>query len=188
MTLAEPIIRRWTRDEYYRLSDGGYFQNQRVQLINGEILQMPPQGYPHGQAYLNSLHILYSVFGADFIRPQMPLNVPGESDPEPDLAVTEYPRQHYKDHPTKAVLVVEISDTSIYLDRRKAGLYAAAGVPDYWIVNLNTRRIEVFRRPIQDQSHDFGHRYSDTSELGEAEVISPLLRPETKIPVKDLLD
>jgi len=188
MTLLEPTTRRWTRDEYYRLAGEGWFSGQRVQLINGEILQMPPQGYPHAQAYLNTIGIVNKIFGSDFVRPQLPLNVPGDSDPEPDVAVTEYPKTHYRDHPATAALIVEIADSSVYLDRRKANLYATAGVQDYWIVNLTTRRLEVFRNPIADQSQDFGHRYAETFELSEAEVISPLARTEAKIQVKDLLD
>src|SRR5580704_991463 len=107
MTLAEPKIRRWTREEYYRLADGGYFNGQRVQLINGEIVQMAPQGHPHSRSLILVRGALADIFGLRRIREQMPLNVPGESDPEPDLAVTEHPVEHYTAHPTSAVLVVE---------------------------------------------------------------------------------
>jgi Uma2 family endonuclease len=188
MTITEPKTRFWSRAEYYRLAKEGWFSGQRVQLINGEILQMPPQGYPHAQAYLNTIGILNGVFGSDFLRPQLPLNVPGESDPEPDVAITEHPKTYYRDHPVTAILVVEIADSSVYLDRRKANLYATAGVQDYWVVNLNTRRLEVFRKPVADSSQDFGHRYAEAFELAEAEIVSPLARPAAKIQVKALLD
>jgi Uma2 family endonuclease len=188
MTLAEPKTRRWTREEYYRLAEQGYFSGQRVQLLEGEILHMAPQGYPHAEAYLSTVKILTAIFGPDSIRPQLPLNVPGESDPEPDVAVTKIPRGRFKDHPTTAAVVVEIADSSIYLDRRKAGLYAAAEVPEYWIVNLNTGRLEVFRTPVADQTVEFGHRYAENFELSENDLVSQLNKPDTKIRVKELFE
>jgi Uma2 family endonuclease len=186
MTLAEPTTRRWTRGEYYRLADEGWFAGQRVQLIDGEIIQMAPQGYPHANALMLMKRALSGIFDQDCIRPQMPLNVPGESDPEPDFAVTEQRFDQFHGHPTTAVLVIEIADSSIRLDRRKAGLYAKAGVADYWIVNTNSRKLEVFRQPIADAREEFGHRYAEKFDLDETGVIAPLAAPDAKISVKEL--
>jgi Uma2 family endonuclease len=186
MTLAEPQVRRWTRDEYYRLAEEGWFAGERVLLIKGDILRMAPQGHPHAKGILNVFSYLQSVFGAAHcVRPQMPLNLFQDSDPEPDIAVTEHPMSWYKDHPTGAMLVVEVSDSSIHLDRRKAGLYAAAGIPEYWILNLNSRKLEVFRSPIADPSNEFGHGSSETLQLGESDMIAPTAKPDARIAVKE---
>jgi Uma2 family endonuclease len=188
MTLAEPQTRRFSRDEYYRMAEQGYFAGQRVQLIDGEIIQMPPQKYPHAHAYLVANQFVTRVFGVDRIRPQLPLNVPGESDPEPDVAVTERPYDQYRDHPVTAIFVIEIADSSKYLDRRKASLYAAAGVPEYWIVNIGDRKIEVFRKPIPDTSSEFGFRYTENREYLEDDLISPAAKPDATIQVKKFFE
>lgn len=185
-TIKEPRTRRWTRDEYYRLAGEGWFAGQRVQLIEGEIIQMPPQGHAHARGILLVQRALAGIFGLDHIRSQMPLNIPGESDPEPDLAVIEHTIERYSDHPATAVLVVEVADSSILLDRRKAGLYAMAGVADYWIVNVDARCMEIFRQPVTDSEQEFGHRFAEHFELDETGVISPLAAPGSKISVKSL--
>jgi len=183
MTIAEPITRRWTRAEYYRLAEEGWFTGQRVQLIDGEILQMAPQGHSHARTVILATRALSAIFPSDRMRSQMPLNVPGESDPEPDLAITEESIDVYVDHPGSAILVVEVADSSIHLDRRKAGLYALAGVPDYWIINVNARRLEIFRKPLLDPQQEFGARYAEQFELDHGGAIAPLAAPNSKIEV-----
>ena len=189
MTLADLKTQRWTRDEYYRLAEEGWFTGQRVQLLKGEIVPMPPQGHAHYRAIYQIAAYLESVFGdKHWVRPQGPMNALEDSEPEPDVAVTEHDVKWYKEHPASALLVVEVADSSIYLDRRKAGLYAAAGVPEYWILNLNSRKLEICRAPVPDQSNEFGHAYSANLEIGENDFVSPLAKPDAKILVKDFLE
>jgi Uma2 family endonuclease len=189
MTLAEPIVRRWTRAEYYRLADEGWFTGQRVQLLRGEIVQMPPQGHPHSMGIFRVSRFLQMAFGdRHWVRIQMPLNVLEDSEPEPDVAVTQQPAESYHNHPTSALIVVEISDSSILLDRRKAGLYSAARIPEYWIVNLAARRLELYRQPVADEKQEFGYRYAEIGALGEDETIAPLARPDAKILVKKFFE
>ena len=102
--------------------------------------------------------------------------------------MTERPAESYRDHPNTALIVVEVSDSSLGLDRRKAGLYAAAGVPEYWILNLVARRLEVHRHPVADAEQEFGHRYEQVSALGEDQTIAPLARPEAKILIKKFFE
>src|SRR5437870_4755144 len=123
MTLQanEPTQKLWTREEFYVLAEEGYFRGKRVQLIEGEIIEMAPQGHPHSKtiSYLNRWAIL--AFGDDYtVRVQMPLNASDWSDPEPDIAVVSGPLTAYSDHPQTAALVIEVSDSSVRLDRRKA--------------------------------------------------------------------
>jgi Uma2 family endonuclease len=86
------------------------------------------------------------------------------------------------------LLVVEISDSSLGLDRRKAGLYAAAGVPEYWIVNLAARCVEVFRRPTADASQQFGHRYAEEFAVPETGTIAPAAKPDDEISVRTFFE
>jgi Uma2 family endonuclease len=119
----------------------------------------------------------------------MPLNALDHSDPEPDVAVTVKPPESYsQDHPTTVLLAAEISDSSLRLDRRKAGLYAAAEVPEYWILNLQSRRLEVHRLPVADAKQEFGYRYAEVRELGEDETIAPLARPDAKISIRKFFE
>lgn len=188
LQIAEPQTKRWTRDEYYQLADAGYFQRQRVQLIQGEIIQMSPQKHPHSKAILLADRWLRESFPTPhLIRIQMPLNALDESDPEPDLAVVHGPVERLTDHPTTAIFVIEVSDTSLRLDRRKASLYAAVGVPEYWIVNIEGRCIEVHRQPAPDAAAEFGASYAVTVVAKESELISPIAVPKSQVKVADLL-
>jgi Uma2 family endonuclease len=189
MTLAEPITRRWTKTEYMRLAEEGWFEGQRVQLIRGEIVQMPAQGYRHTKAVMRVFEFLREAFGAKhWVRTQFQVDLSEDSQPEPDVSVAEHELEWYKDHPTTALLVVEVSDTSLRLDRRKAGLYSSAGIPEYWILNLGKRSLEVYRGPVADPKEEFGHRYSDVRELSEAEMVAPLARLDARIQVKKFFE
>ncbi len=188
MTLAEPQIRRWTREEYYRLAEKGWFAGQRVQLIHGEIIQMPALGHFHCKSVLKTEKTIESICGPRrHVRVQMPLDLPDGSQPEPDLAVVSGTLEDYNAHPTTALLVVEVSDTTLRLDRRKTSLYASAGIAEYWIVNLKKRELEVHREPIADSTAEFNSTYGQVMTLGENDTIAPLAHPESKIPVRDLL-
>lgn len=182
--LPEPSTRRWTRREFYRLAEEGWFRGQRVQLIQGEIIEIPPQGHAHTTAVLKTQRFLCAAFDENegyVIRTQMPLNLGRDSDPEPDLAVVRGRIEDYSDHPTTALLIVEVSDTTLRLDRRKAGLYAAAGIAEYWIVNLNERQVEVHRSPQADGE------YAERRVISAGESLAPLGRSTLSIKVMDLL-
>ncbi|MCI0636706.1 MAG: Uma2 family endonuclease, partial [Actinobacteria bacterium] len=152
---VSPPARRWTRDEYYRMAETGILRpDDRVELIDGEILTKSPQRSVDATAVLLSQEALHAAFGAGFdVRPQLPLALGEASEPEPDLAVVPgVPRDYRESHPTTALLVVEVAETSLAFDRGgKQALYARAGIPEYWIVDLVEGTLEVFRSPgIQD--------------------------------------
>lgn len=185
----EPRSKQWTRDEYYRLAEEGYFRGKHVQLVEGEIIQMPPMKHPHALCVMKADTWLRTIFSQPqfLIRIQMPMNALENSDPEPDFAILSGPLEAMTDHPTTALLIIEVSDTSVRLDRRKASLYAAAGVPEYWIINIPKRCIELFRDPIPDESAEFGFRYAQASSLEESASLSPLSMPVATVKVSDLL-
>src|SRR5262245_27044206 len=143
MQLAEPRTRRWTRDEYYQMADLCWFQDQRVELIDEEIIERSPQRNQHSVALLLVEEALRAAFGNGFwIRTQLPLHLASESEPEPDVAVVPGRAREYHEHPTTALLVVEVSDATLGFDsKRKASLYASAHIADYWIVNLADERL-----------------------------------------------
>jgi Uma2 family endonuclease len=188
MTVAAPQDFRFTRDQYYRMSDMGFFQGRRVELIEGEIIQMPAQKNPHALSLTLSDYRIRAAFdGGFFVRVQLPFRVGDLSEPEPDLAVIVGDPRDYRDHPDQAALLVEVADTTLDFDRKRKGpLYAASGVADYWIVNLIDRCVEVYRDPAADPvGGDF--RYASVRTYFSHESIAPLAKPSALVAVKDLL-
>ncbi len=187
-TLHDPTPRRWTREEYYRMGEMGFFQGQRVELIEGEIMVLSPQNWPHTSTVARVGEALHRAFGAGFwVRMQFPLNL-STSDPEPDVSVVAGRIEDYSDHPTTAVLVVEVSESTLHYDRTsKASLYARAGIADYWIVNLVNNQLEVRRDPRPDPSQHYGHGYASLTTLVPPAVLNPLAAPQVSLAVADLL-
>jgi len=179
---------RWTVKQYYQMADLGFFQGKRVELIKGEIVVMSPMKSPHATSIQLVYRLLSRLFSKGFVvRPQLPLSCSRIDEPEPDIAVVEGDIRDYKDrHPRSAILVVEVSDTTLGFDREdKAALYAKNRVGEYWILNLKQRCLEVYRRPVKSKS--LGYAYAQISVLSESESISPLARPKSKIKVSHML-
>ncbi len=183
--------RPWTREEYYRLADLGFFLEQRVELIAGEIIQMPPQKNWHALGITLTEDALRTAFGPGYwVRVQMSLDLTPHSVPDPDLAVIAgSPRTHARaNNPTTSLLLVEVSDSTLAYDRRtKGSLYACAGIADYWILNLADRQLEVYRHPQPDNKARFGFCYTDEIDLGPTDEVSPLALPQARIKIVDLL-
>lgn len=180
---------RWTREEYYRLADAGFFRDRRVMLIEGEILAMSPQNEPHARGITLTDWALAAAFGPGFwVRNQCPLDLGLTSDPEPDLAVVPGSPRTNTARPTTALLVVEVADTSLAYDTgAKANLYAAGGIADYWVVDLANNRLHVFRDPQPDPAAPHGHRYAGRATLDPAASVTPLAAPASPVKVADLL-
>jgi Uma2 family endonuclease len=147
------LRRKINVDEYYRMAeDGRLAPDARVELIEGEIIPMPPIGVDHAwlTSYLwEELH--GALEGLAYVRAQLPVHLTAYTEPQPDLVVAAGPSSAYrKKHPhaDDILLAVEISDTSLRDDRRfKLPLYARSGVPELWIVDVQGLRMEVFRSP-----------------------------------------
>ncbi len=155
--MASPLLGdgRVTRERYWQLvEDGVIGPDDRVELLEGVIVSMAPQNPPHASVVATLTQRLSTVLGRDAsIRIQLPLELGEHSVPEPDVAVVSgQPRDYERAHPTTALLVVEVADSSVLQDRlTKAALYAAAGIEDYWLVNLRSRTVEVYRKPIREE-------------------------------------
>jgi Uma2 family endonuclease len=182
--------RRWTRDEYYRMAEAGIFKpGERVELIDGEVVEkVSPQSPPHANATVVVSEALRAAFHeGHHVRVQVPLLL-GSSEPEPDVAVVAGHPRDFSDHPTAAVLVVEVAQSSLAADRsEKASLYARAGIADYWIVNLVDRRLEVYRDPIELPSAPHGFAYAAATVLLPGQSVRPLARPDAEVAVDALL-
>ena len=191
MAVAVPRVRHWTREDYQKMAEAGVFApGERVELIEGEIVEMTPQNRPHAVAVAVADEVLRPVFGASFhVRPQLPLALGPDSELEPDVAVVRgVAREYLGDHPTTAVLVLEISDTTLDFDRgRKGPLYSRARIPEYWILNLVDRVLEVYRDPGEVPGRPFQYHYGSVRRFGPHESVSPLAAPGRQIRVADLL-
>jgi Uma2 family endonuclease len=181
---------RWTGTEYDRLVQQGHLDHRRVELVNGEILEMSPMSDQHAQGIQLTHYALLSALGLDAytIQIRCPMRFGERSRPEPDVAVIAGTAREVKAHPSTALLVIEVSDSTLAYDREvKAPLYAAEAIADYWIVNLADRCVEVHRRPMPDAVSPDGFRYGDVRVFTAGESIAPLAMPAATIAVDDLL-
>lgn len=180
----------WTAVQYEELGEVGVIgPEERVELIDGEILAMSPQKGLHADDIMYALQALRKRFEPeDHVRCQLPLRSSVHSEPEPDIAVIAGPFEESEGaHPSTALLIAEVSDTTLRFDQReKASLYAAAGVPDYWISDLRNVRLIVFRDPVPDLSARHGFSYRVIKAYGLDEEVAPLARPDRPLKVKDL--
>ncbi|MES1241262.1 MAG: Uma2 family endonuclease [Acidobacteriota bacterium] len=184
MAVAEIEQHRWTRKDYERMVAKGLFEpNAKVELVEGVIYDMAAQGSSHTTGVSLVLQTLSRIFSEDsHVRGQMPLALGRDSEPEPDVAVVLGEiRDYARSHPTTALLVVEVADKSLGHDRqRKLPLYARAGIPEAWILNLRERTLEVYREPAEGL-------YRSRVSLVDEDTVSPLARPEAAIPVSELM-
>lgn len=172
-----------TREEYERMVAAGVFQDRRVELLDGVVYEITPQLSPHAATVMQAYEVLRAILPPGFsIRSQMPLDLGGKSIPEPDLAIVPgMPRDYYAAHPTGALLVVEVADTSPARDRKRKGpIYAKAGIQDYWIVNLAREIVEVYRDAADGT-------YQTRLILRRGDRITPLGFPGATIAIDDLL-
>ena len=187
-TNGEPKTIRWTREQYYRMAELGFFRGKRVELIKGEIIEMSPMKSAHATAVSLAMAVLAESFGKDFVvRPQLPMSFSKTDEPEPDAAVVKGTIRDFTDsHPKTAALVVEVSETTLHYDRtKKASLYAENKIADYWILNLKNRCLEIYREPKKDKK--LGFVYTEIKIITEDETVAPLAAPKAKIKVADLL-
>lgn len=142
-----------TVEEYHKMIDAGIFhEDDRIELINGEIIETSPIGSEHA-GHVNRINKFFNILLGEkaLLTIQNPISIGDTSEPEPDIVVAK-PSDHFysKHHPTPddIYLIIEVADSSVEIDREiKLPLYAEAGIPEYWIVNLVQSQIEVYRSP-----------------------------------------
>lgn len=187
--ISVPQSKRWTVAEFHAIYAEPCFQNRKMILVEGEILEMPNPNPPHDVSLGLSEIALRILFGQGFwIRGQMSLILGASTDPLPDLAVVAGSPRDFMVQPRTALLVVEISDSTLAYDTRdKANLYAAAGIQDYWVVDLVHRALIVFRDPAPDGAQVFGAAYRSKTTLDTSKTISPLAATTGQLCVAELL-
>jgi Uma2 family endonuclease len=190
MTTYPTRGRRWTRAEYDRLVDLGVFdEDERIELLDGQLMVREPQGSRHGVAIELADSALRAALGPGWrVRVQLPIALDERSAPEPDLSVVAGdPRDGRHEHPSRPALIIEVSESTLGLDRDVKGpLYARGGVPEYWIVNLVSETLEVYRDPEPEPATGMW-RYATGRVLDAAGVAAPFAAPAARIRVADLL-
>ncbi len=178
---------RWTVEQFHALGDLGCFEGRRVWLNDGVIVEEGPMNPPHRIALELTDGVLRAVFGAGWrVCVQMPLVVGPGTDPEPDIAVVAGSVRGTTGHPTTAALVVEVADSSLNDDVTvKAEKYATAGILDYWVVDVDGRRLLVFRDPAPIP--DGGAAYRTKLTFAPPGAVAPLAAPTSPVAVADLL-
>jgi len=180
MRRTEARVRPLRRAEFDQLIALGLFARERVELVNGELIDRGPQGGSHASTITRLVRLLVPRLSRNVeARIQMPFAAGPASEPEPDLALV-LAGDYEIDHPTSALLVIEVSDTSLEYDQTvKAALYAKARVPEYWLVNLATLSIEVRRLPMRGQ-----YTRVRTAQIGD--TLRPVALQRLTVPVADV--
>jgi Uma2 family endonuclease len=180
--LAPQTIRGLSRNEYDRMVQLGMFGNERIELLRGALVTMSPQSVRHSRVTGWFARELVLALGRDWcVLSHSPYAAGEDSEPEPDISVSRE-GDPVADHPSNAVLIIEVSYSSILIDRRiKAPIYAEAGVPEYWIVNVTDDElsVEVHTGPTPD-----GYRH--VKVLHENDVLRPTLLPGVELAVRDI--
>lgn len=181
---------RWNIAQYRELYKTGLFCNMKTMLIRGEVYAMTMPLPPHDTAMgLTDLWLRKVFSNGCHVRCQMGFDIGLDNDPGPDFAVVSGSvRDYSKKTPTSALLIVEVSDSTLTLDMTtKAELYATAGVPEYWIVDLVNNQLLVYRDPVPLPVGLGATAYRSYRAYGPDETVAPLAAPTSIVKVADLL-
>ncbi|MBD2508782.1 Uma2 family endonuclease [Nostoc muscorum FACHB-395] len=179
-------LRLWTVEEYHRMAEAGIFgADERVELLEGKIIWMIAKGKAHRSAVGRTDRLLQnSLRNRAWVCIQDPVKLNARSEPEPDIAVVKVDPLDYADHhptPKEVYLIIEVADSSLKLDCEiKAKAYSQAGITDYWVLDVVSRQLHVFREPTQNG-------YQNEVILAEDATISPLEFPDLSITVLEML-
>jgi Uma2 family endonuclease len=179
------ITAKWTVDDYHQILATGILDERSVELLNGEIVEMVPEGEFH--AYSSDEageYLIYLLGNRAKVRQGKPITFPdSNSEPEPDIAIVQRLGEVYQQHhpyPDNIYWVIEYSDSSLKKDLEvKTKLYATAGIPEYWILNLKQRCLIVFRAPVLGQYQ--------SRQVYETGIVTSLAFPELPISLARLL-
>jgi len=180
----------WTRETYRRAWEMGLFGESKVELVYGEVIEKMPVKTPHATVIRLLQGALLQIFTSGYVVDiQLPFVAADESEPEPDAAVMSgWPSDFIEHHPDTALLVVEVSDSTLAYDLgTKATLYAQSHVPEYWVADINAGLLHVHRGPMASPSFEGGYGYQSIVRLTRGDEVSPLTNASASIRVADLL-
>jgi Uma2 family endonuclease len=179
-------LRLWTVEEYHRMAEAGIFgADERVELLEGKIIWMIAKGTAHRSAVGRTDYLLKNrLANRAWVSIQDPVKLNERSEPEPDVAVVKIDPLDYADHhptPAEVYLIIEVADSSLKLDcETKSKAYSKAGITDYWVLDVVSRQLHVFRQPTEDG-------YQSEEIFGSDRTISPLEFPDLQIGVFEML-
>ena len=186
MAIVNPTKHLTNLDEWRRLGEANIFPPEsRLELINGEILEMAPIGFNHS-GHLNRINKLFAgLIPHDVILSvQKPLQLGDLSEPEPDFMLLKPNADFYSSrHPNAndVLLLIEVADSSLTFDQnQKLRLYALHGIPEYWLLNLNDSSLEVYRKPN-------GEVYAEKTTLRAGDILTLSQPPEISLSIADIL-
>lgn len=180
------ITAKWTVEDYHRMITAGILTGRHVELIKGEIVEMAPGGEPHAYSSDEAGEYLIYLLGTRAkVRQAKPITLlESNSEPEPDISIVQRLGRDYRQHhpyPENVFWLIEYANSSLNKDTEvKTRLYAAAGIPEYWVINLKKMQLIVFRLPTNN-----GYQSKETLVEG---VVSPLAFPDIEIVVERLLN
>ena len=182
----DPPRKRWTREECEVMAKSG-LDLERLELIDGDLISRMSKNRPHVNTLWTLLNWLIQTFGFDYVQQEAPINVApfdnSTNEPEPDLSVVRKPYREFRTAnpgPADLNLVIEISDSSLDFDlRKKAQLYARAGIIEYWVVDVNRQRLIVHRDPSAGA-------YKSITEYAGSEQVTPLAAPQSALTVESI--
>jgi Uma2 family endonuclease len=173
---------RLTRKHVYCLLKAGLLEEGKTELLQGDLVEKVSQNKPHATCSRRMTATLEDIFGREYIAVASPVIIDDYNEPEPDIFVTYQSFLSYAENPTadQVRLVVEISHSTLSYDRNgKALLYAKAKIPEYWIVNVEEKSVEVFRQPSETG-------YKQMQRLTTDQSFAPLSHPDTTISISSL--
>ncbi len=175
---------RWTRADYDRVIEtGGFGPDDRIELLDGDLWAMTPTGSLHSTAVLLVQKALRDTLASDFhVRGEQPVAIDDVSQPQPDISVVDGDiRDYAHKHPDTALLLVEVSDSTLSHDRgAKLVVYARNKIPEYWLLDLKASCLDVYREPS-------GTTYLSRITLTVRDTVAPLCDPDANIAIADLL-
>lgn len=176
---------KWTIDEYHRMVDAGILSSRKVELLRGQIVEMPPEEEPHAYCSHEAGEYLANLFGDGVtIRQAKPITLPNDSEPEPDIAIVQRLGREYREHhpyPENIFWLIEYANTSLEKDlETKSKIYAKAGIQEYWVVNLKKLHLVIFREPSDEE---YATKFTLT-----AGTIQPLAFPNVNIEVNKIIN
>ena len=179
-------LRQISVQDYHRMAESGILRSdERVELLEGQIIKMAAKGTAHSAAVTRIERLLRNRLGDRvLLRFQDPVRLNDHSEPEPNVAVVHPDPLYYEDHhptPAEVFLLIEVADTSLKFDcETKALAYARSGIADYWVLDVNDRKLHVYRSPSADG-------YQSETILAEALTVAPLAFPECVVAVREML-
>ena len=176
---------KWTLEEYHRLAETGILDDRRVELLKGDIVEMASEGEPHAYSCHEAGEYLTDLLNQQAsVRQNHPVTLPNDSEPEPDLAIVQRLGREYRSHhpyPENIFWLIEYANSSLDKDLKvKSKVYAEVGISEYWVIDLKTMELVVFRNPQNGE-------YTSKNILASG-AIQPLAFPDIAVSIDLILN